>query len=93
MLVVDRVQISPTTTAQNSAPDEIPFEKFIPSVREESQLKKELTFIVATSVISNIDQLSDLFDNIYPKHFVHKYSEHAGKKTQQVSIYLSAITN
>jgi hypothetical protein len=93
VIAVDRVSITPSTTAHAFAPDDIPFEKFVPSVEEQDQLKRELTFIVATSVISNIDQLSDLLENIYPKHLAHKYSEHAGKKTEQVPVYLCALTN
>ena len=57
---------------------------FIPSLDEQALLSDELTFIVATSVIQNLDQMQQIFDKIYPKHLSHKYSDLAGKKTQQV---------
>lgn len=86
VLVVDIVQKSHVTTAQNFVPDDVPFEKFVPSFEEQVRLKRDFNFLVATSVISNRDQLSDLLGSKYPKHVFHKHSEHAGKKTQQVLI-------
>ncbi|XP_052761805.1 uncharacterized protein LOC128204429 [Mya arenaria] len=61
---------------------------YIPSVDEQKDLLKELVFLVATSVIQNIPQLSDVFGQVYPKHLKHKYSDTCGKKTEQFPLGL-----
>ncbi|XP_056013220.1 uncharacterized protein LOC125660287 [Ostrea edulis] len=61
---------------------------FIPSTQEQELLLKELAFIVATSLISNLDQLQEVFEAIYPKHLQHKYSNQVGEKTKQFPIGL-----
>lgn len=64
---------------------------FIPSVTEQEMLKKELTFLIATSVIENLDQLKKQFGCIYPSHLEHEYSDFAGIKTKQVHMRLIVI--
>jgi hypothetical protein len=58
---------------------------FIPSLQDQSLLCKELTFLVATSLLNNIDQLQNV-KKIYPKHLEHQYSAQSGLKTQQVKL-------
>lgn len=50
-------------------------------------LCKELTFIVATALLNNIEQLKNI-QNIYPKHLEHQYSAQAGLKTHQIPLGL-----
>lgn len=57
---------------------------FIPSISEQEQLKKELSFLVATSVIQNIDQMKTEFESIFPSHLEHDNSDSSGIKTKQV---------
>lgn len=57
---------------------------YIPSVREQEVLMKELVFLVATSLIENVPQIHEVFNKIYPKHLQHKYSDVCGIKTEQV---------
>ncbi|OWF47690.1 hypothetical protein KP79_PYT01282 [Mizuhopecten yessoensis] len=80
--VVDRVKVLPVPS--NPLPfHDIKLDQFLPSPKEQELLKAELVFIVATSVIANIPQLTCLLQNIYPKHLNHKYSTQAGLKTTQ----------
>lgn len=57
---------------------------FIPSIVEQQQLQKELTFLVASSLIENVSLLNKEFIKIYPAHLQHPYSDYAGVKTTQV---------
>ncbi|XP_071121775.1 uncharacterized protein [Mytilus edulis] len=61
---------------------------FIPSISEQEQLKKELSFLVATSVIQNIDQMKTEFESIFPSHLEHDYSDSSGIKTKQFPLGL-----
>lgn len=82
--VVDRV---PTHHLQNTPVpfiEELDYSTYIPSVEEQDQLLTELTFIFATSVLSNLPQLEEHFRHIYPTHLDHKYSSYCGIKTTQV---------
>jgi hypothetical protein len=81
--VVDRV---PTHHLQNTAVpnEELDYSTYIPSVVEQDKLLEEITFIFATSVLSNLPQLDEHFRHIYPKHLEHKYSSFCGIKTTQV---------
>jgi len=63
--------------------------RFIPSLQEQEQLLKELTFIFATSVTNNSSQLQHYFRKIYPEHPEHKYSQFAGLNTSQVRKYFN----
>ncbi|XP_069109713.1 uncharacterized protein [Argopecten irradians] len=56
---------------------------FIPSLQDQILLKDELTFLVSSAIIQNIDQMNILLEKVYPKHFEHKYSYCSGTKTQQ----------
>lgn len=57
---------------------------FIPSLDDQALFLEELTFLMATSVIQNLDQMHDIFEHIYPKHLKHRYSDFSGIKTKQV---------
>ena len=57
---------------------------FIPSIEEQELLLQQLTFIFATSVINNLDDLARQFSATYPTHLNHKYSNKAGDTTTQV---------
>ena len=83
--VVDR--ITPEEPENSAVLDisDIDISTYIPSVNEQDILLEELTFIFATSVITNLSQFEKLFKGVYPNHLQHKYSEHAGAKTSQVS--------
>lgn len=59
-------------------------DRFVPSVEEQNLLMNELVFIVASSVISNLPQMRAIFEEIYPKHLRHEFSDQAGEKTKQV---------
>lgn len=62
--------------------------EFLPSVDEQKQLMKELTFLFATSIIEHNPQLHGVFSTIYPKHLDHLYSQYSGQKTSQVNIHI-----
>jgi len=83
--VMDR--IIPETSTEKQQQDFLTL-NFIPSVDEQALLREELTFIVATSVIENLEQMNGIFSSIYPKHLRHQYSDQAGIKTEQVCIYI-----
>jgi len=81
--IVDRIQ--PDYDGMDFIPDdEIEILQFLPSVEEQQLLRKELTFLISTSVINCHPQLQKQFSKIYPKHLEHKYSRYAGIKTMQV---------
>ena len=84
IVVVDR--IIPDTSNRIDKVTEMTAVNFIPSIDKQALLTEELTFIIATSVIQNLDQMHDIFEHIYPKHLKHKYSDHAGLKTKQVCL-------
>lgn len=60
---------------------------FIPSLEEQRQLKEELSFLVAQSVIEHLDVLDD-YEKIFPQHLEHEYSHLAGEKTKQFPLGL-----
>lgn len=81
--IVDRV--IPTVHGSNtSAPHDIEVGTFIPSIDDQKNLMKELTFIFSTSVIENHPELQKIYGKICPKHLEHKYSYCVGNKTKQV---------
>jgi hypothetical protein len=83
--VTDRVDVhNPDSPEAECDITDLKATDFIPSVEDQEILVKELTFLVSRAVVDNIDQISSLFEKIYPKHLDHKYSESAGLKTQQV---------
>lgn len=83
--VVDR--INPVCVERpNQNPYDLKCIDFIPSMQDQNLLCKELTFIVATALLNNIDQLKNI-QNIYPKHLEHQYSAQSGLKTHQVSVH------
>lgn len=57
---------------------------FIPSLLEQEQLLKELTYIFASAIIRHVPQVTKHFEKIFPKHLDHKHSQIAGIKTTQV---------
>lgn len=61
---------------------------YIPSTEDERTLLEELTFLFARSVIENIEQMRNLFGDVYPDHLKHKYSDYIGLKTSQVMTFL-----
>nr|XP_034298978.1 uncharacterized protein LOC109620531 isoform X1 [Crassostrea gigas] len=84
--VVDR--INPVCVERpNQNPYDLKCIDFIPSMQDQNLLCKELTFIVATALLNNIDQLKNI-QNIYPKHLEHQYSAQAGLKTHQIPLGL-----
>lgn len=89
--VVDR--INPVCVERpNQNPYDLKCIDFIPSMQDQNLLCKELTFIVATALLNNIDQLKNI-QNIYPKHLEHQYSAQAGLKTHQVSVHQQQNTS
>lgn len=89
--VVDR--INPVCVERpNQNPYDLKCIDFIPSMPDQNLLCKELTFIVATALMNNIDQLKNI-QNIYPKHLEHQYSAQAGLKTHQVSVHQQQNTS
>lgn len=44
---------------------------FLPSVFDQKQLMKELTFVFSTSTIEHNPQLQSVYDSIYQKHLDH----------------------
>lgn len=67
---------------------QLDYSTYIPSVDEQDTLLNELTFIFATSVLSNLSQLDEHFRHIYPTHLEHKYSSYCGIKTTQFPLGL-----
>lgn len=86
--VVDRVVPPPTDDdfMYILDVDDLEATYFIPNPEDMDLLEKELSFLVANSVINNIEQMNGLFRNIYPDHYEHTYSHLSGLKTNQVSI-------
>lgn len=80
--VVDRIVPENKTVVEEEV--QLNHADFIPSISEQEQLKKELSFLVATSVIQNIDQMKTEFESIFPSHLEHDYSDSSGIKTKQV---------
>lgn len=82
--VVDRIppSVSENPTVLNIS--EIDISTYVPSEQDQECLMKELIFIFATSLISNIPELEKAFKGVYPTHQRHRYSDFAGKKTVQV---------
>ena len=78
--VVDRIIPTPKPETAKS----LSITDYIPSLEEQEVLIKELTFLVATSVVQNLDQINKSMIDIYPKHFQHEHSDAVGRKTQQV---------
>lgn len=78
--VVDRIIPTPKPETAKS----LSITDYIPSLEEQEVLIKELTFLVATSVVQNLDQINKSMIDIYPKHLQHEHSDAVGRKTQQV---------
>ncbi|XP_056013603.1 uncharacterized protein LOC125669312 isoform X1 [Ostrea edulis] len=87
--VVDRISppLPDEVTNINSVTD-LDANIFIPSLQEQNVLRNELTFLVASALVNNIDQLTNHFKNIYPQHLEHQYSHSAGIKTKQYCLGL-----
>lgn len=51
----------------------------------DKQLMKELTFLLATSIVNHNTHLNKVFKSIYPHHLEHEFSHFSGLKTTQVS--------
>lgn len=85
--IVDRV-IPTEHGCHSSAPHDIGVGTFIPSIDDQKNLMKELTFIFSTSVIENHPELQKIYGKIYPKHLEHKYSHCVGNKTKQYPLGL-----
>lgn len=86
--IVDRV--IPTPQPSDVGPQEnfnLSLPTFIPSIDEQAILLKELTFQFASSLIKHHPKLRERFQNIYPIHLKHKYSQFAGLKTTQVLLF------
>ncbi|XP_062582660.1 uncharacterized protein LOC134244405 [Saccostrea cucullata] len=86
--VLDRVNCVVDTDSQLIDISDLNPVNFIPSSEDQDILLHELTFLVASSVIANIDQMNDSFVSIYPKHLQHKYSNYSGIKTEQYPLGL-----
>ncbi|XP_061185175.1 uncharacterized protein LOC133193230 [Saccostrea echinata] len=82
--IVDRY--TTTSPAGSNGYEENP--TYIPSVLEQTQLLKELTFIFASAIIRHVPQVSKHFETIFPKHLDHEHSAFAGLKTTQYSLGL-----
>lgn len=87
--VVDRV--IPSTSLEADEVAQMSAVNFIPSLDDQALLLEELTFLMATSVIQNLDQMHDIFEHIYPKHLKHRYSDFSGIKTKQVCLKIFTI--
>lgn len=61
---------------------------FIPSLLEQEQLLKELTYIFASAIIRHVPQVTKNVKKIFPKHLDHKHSQFAGIKTTQYPLGL-----
>ena len=86
IVVLDR--IIPETACPTDTVTDMSAVNFIPSLEEQTLLTEELTFITASYIIQNLDQMNDVFEKIYPKHLKHRYSDHAGLKTKQVGLLI-----
>lgn len=86
IVVLDR--IIPETACPTDTVTDMSAVNFIPSLEEQTLLTEELTFITASSIIQNLDQMNDVFENIYPKHLKHRYSDRAGLKTKHVYLLI-----
>ena len=87
--VVDRVHVKDTDSDQIEPIvriEDVSADVFIPSVEDQAILLNELTFMVAWSVILNVEEVGSYFEKIYPKHLDHEYSDSAGEKTKQVCL-------
>ena len=84
--VLDRVNCGVDTDSQLIDVSDLNPVDFIPSHADQDTLLHELTFLFASSVIANIDQMNGIFGSIYPKHLQHKYSNYSGIKTEQVRL-------
>ena len=56
----------------------------IPNIQDQTILENELTFLVANSIIDNIDQMNNALRDIFPVHLDHKYSNRTSEKPTQV---------
>lgn len=58
---------------------------FLPSIPQQEQMMKELTFLFATSIVDHNTHLNKVFKSIYPHHLEHEFSHFSGLNTSQVS--------
>lgn len=86
--IIDRVVPEQELNASSIATPNLNSLTFIPSVQEQKLLMTELTFIFGTSIIKTLPQISQYFQDIYPVHLHHRYSEFAGMKTTQYPLGL-----
>ncbi|CAC5407725.1 unnamed protein product [Mytilus coruscus] len=85
--IVDRVQPVSLVMEENLQSD-LSVLDFLPSVEEQVKLKKELIFIISTSIINCHPQMKKIFQNIFPKHLEHRYTEYAAVRTKQPDIFI-----
>ncbi|CAC5374739.1 unnamed protein product [Mytilus coruscus] len=73
----------------NKNPSGLKCSDFIPSSHDQDLLSEDLTFIVTTSILNDIQQLQNIA-KIYPKHLTHQYSAQTGLKTGKNDLSLFA---
>lgn len=57
-------------------------------MKEQEILIQKLTFLVATSVVQNLEQINKAMADLYPMHLQHDHSDKVGMKTQQFPLGL-----
>lgn len=82
--VVDRF----IPTPRHEAGKRLSISDYIPSLEEQEILIQELTFLVATSVVQNVEQINKAMADLFPMHLQHEHSDKVGMKTQQVREYI-----
>lgn len=83
LAVVDRITPTP-----HEAGKRLSISDYIPSLKEQEILIQGLTFLVATSVVQNLEQTNKAMADLYPMHLQHDHSDKVGMKTQQVREYI-----
>lgn len=82
--VVDRI----IPTPRHEAGKRLSISDYIPSLEEQEILIQELTLLVATSVVQNLEQINKAMADLFPMHLQHDHSDKVGMKTQQVREYI-----
>lgn len=84
LAVVDRI----IPTPRHEAGKILSISDYIPSLEEQEILIQELTLLVATSVVQNLEQINKAMADLFPMHLQHDHSDKVGMKTQQVREYI-----
>lgn len=84
LAVVDRI----IPTPRHEAGKRLSISDYIPSLEEQEILIQELTLLVATSVVQNLEQINKAMADLFPMHLQHDHSDKVGMKTQQVREYI-----